>query len=218
MNLLLYGAPGSGKTEFVKYLAKQVGRTLNIKNASELLSMYVGGTEHLLATAFAEAEKNNEMLFIDEGDSLLSPRDGAQRSWEVSQVNTLLNEMENFNGIFAVSTNLIQKLDQAALRRFTFRIHFDFLDDTGKEIFYKTYFAPMKAPKLTDSDKSALHAIERLTPSDYRNVRQQFFYLEDDALSAKEIIEALRLEAQSRDFCGFFKGLGEEKHNIGFGN
>ncbi|MBP5671011.1 MAG: AAA family ATPase [Victivallales bacterium] len=218
MNLLLHGVPGSGKTEFVKYLAKQLGKKLNIKNASELLSMYVGGTEHLLAAAFAEAEKNNEMLFIDEGDSMLSSRDGAQRSWEVSQVNTLLTEMENFNGIFAVSTNLIQKLDPAALRRFTFRIHFDFLDNTGKETFYKTYFAPLNAPELTDADKAELHAIERLTPSDYRNVRQQLFYLEDEKLTAKEIIDALRIEAQSRDSYGSYKGFGEEKHGIGFGN
>ncbi|MBQ9367181.1 MAG: ATP-binding protein [Victivallales bacterium] len=216
MNLLLHGVPGSGKTEFVKYLAKQLGKKLNIKNASDLLSMYVGGTEHLLAAAFAEAEKNNEMLFIDEGDSMLSSRDGAQRSWEVSQVNTLLTEMENFNGIFAVSTNLIQKLDPAALRRFTFRIHFDFLDDKGKEIFYKTYFAPLNAPELTNSDLSALHAIERLTPSDFRNVRQQLFYLEDSELTSKEIIDALRQEAQSRDSFDAFKGLGEEKHGIGF--
>lgn len=218
MNLLLHGVPGSGKTEFVKYLAKRLDKKLNIKNASELLSMYVGGTEHLLAAAFAEAEKNNEILFIDEGDSMLTSRDGAQRSWEVSQVNTLLTEMENFNGIFAVSTNLIQKLDPAALRRFTFRIHFDFLDNAGKEIFYRTYFLPLNAPELTDADRADLHAIERLTPSDYRNVRQQFFYLEDAALTAKEIIDALRLEAQSRDAYGSYKGLGEEKHSIGFGN
>ena len=216
MNLLLHGVPGSGKTEFVKYLAKQLGKKLNIKNASELLSMYVGGTEYLLAEAFAEAEKNNEMLFIDEGDSMLSSRDGAQRSWEVSQVNTLLTEMENFSGIFAVSTNLIQKLDPAALRRFTFRIHFDFLDDAGKETFYRTYFAPLNAPELTEADKRELHAIERLTPSDYRNVRQQLFYLEDEKLSAQEIIDALRLEAQSRDSYGTYKGLGEAKHGIGF--
>ncbi|MBR0457696.1 MAG: ATP-binding protein [Victivallales bacterium] len=216
MNLLLHGVPGSGKTEFVKFLAKQLGKKLNIKNASDLLSMYVGGTEHLLAAAFAEAEKNNEMLFIDEGDSMLTSRDNAQRSWEVSQVNTLLTEMENFNGIFAVSTNLIQKLDPAALRRFTFRIHFDFLDNAGKETFYHTYFAPLHAPELTDSDRTALHTIERLTPSDYRNVRQQLFYLEDADLTAKEIIDALRLEAQSRDSYGSYKGLGEEKHGIGF--
>ena len=100
--------------------------------------MYVGGTEARIAAAFAEAELNGEILFFDEGDSLLGARDGAVRSWEVSQVNTLLAEMEKFRGIFIISTNLIQKLDQAALRRFSFRLHFDYLTDEGKEIFFKT--------------------------------------------------------------------------------
>ena len=217
MNLLLHGVPGSGKTEFVKYLAKCVDRKLNIKNASDLLSMYVGGTEHLLAAAFAEAEKNNEILFIDEGDSMLAPRGEARRSWEVSQVNTLLTEMENFNGIFVVSTNLIQKLDPAALRRFTFRIHFDYLDNTGKEVFFRTYFGGKDLPEFTDDERAALHAIDRLTPSDYRNVRQQLFYLNNVCLTNAEIIEALKAEAQSRDSQGEYKGLGEERHGIGFG-
>ncbi|MBQ7650139.1 MAG: AAA family ATPase, partial [Victivallales bacterium] len=217
MNLLLHGVPGSGKTEFVKYLAKSLGRKLNIKNASELLSMYVGGTEHLLAAAFAEAEKNNEILFIDEGDSMLSSRDNAQRSWEVSQVNTLLTEMENFSGIFAVSTNLIQRLDPAALRRFTFRIHFDFLDDAGKDTFFRTYFSHLGLPEMTAGERDALHAVGRLTPSDFRNVRQQLFYLsEAERVSCSEIIDALRLEAASRDSQGEYKGLGEERHGIGF--
>ena len=63
----------------------------------------------------------------------------------------------------------------------------------------------------------SLHAIERLTPSDFRNVRQQLFYLENADLTAAEIIEALKLEAQSRASYGSYKGLGEERHGIGFG-
>ena len=174
--------------------------------------------ERLLAAAFAEAEKNNEILFIDEGDFMLTARDNAQRSWEVSQVNTLLTEMENFNGIFAVSTNLIQRLDPAALRRFTFRIHFDFLDDSGKDIFFRTYFKHLNLPETTAEEAESLHAIARLTPSDFRNVRQQLFYLsEAEKVSNAEIIDALRLEAQSRDSQGEYKGFGEEKHGIGFG-
>ena len=217
MNLLLFGVPGAGKTEFVKYLAKQLGKKLCVKNASDLLNMYVGGTEQRIAAAFAEAEINDEILFIDEGDSLLGARDGAHRSWEVSQVNTLLSEMERFRGIFIVGTNLIQKLDQAALRRFSFRLHFDYLLNEGKEIFFNTYFThPMGLPALSDEEKKKLHAIESMTPSDFRNVRQQFFYLADENLSNAEIIEALEAEITSKTSGSNYKGLGNVVNKLGF--
>ena len=67
MNLLLFGVPGAGKTEFVKYLAKQLDKPLCVKNAGDLLNCYVGGTEQRIIAAFAEAEANGEILFIDEG-------------------------------------------------------------------------------------------------------------------------------------------------------
>lgn len=217
MNLLLFGVPGAGKTEFVKYLAKQLGKKLCVKNASDLLNMYVGGTEQRIAAAFAEAEINDEILFIDEGDSLLGARDGAVRSWEVSQVNTLLSEMERFRGIFIVGTNLIQKLDQAALRRFSFRLHFDYLTNEGKEIFFNTYFTrTMALPALDEKEKKKLHAIDSMTPSDFRNVRQQFFYLADENLSNTEIIEALATEITSKTSGANYKGLGSVVNKLGF--
>ena len=217
MNLLLFGVPGAGKTEFVKYLAKQLDKKLCIKNASDLLNKYVGGTEQRIAAAFAEAELNKEILFIDEGDSLLGARDTAMKSWEVSQVNTLLAEMERFRGIFIVGTNLIQKLDQAALRRFSFRLHFDYLANEGKEIFFSTYFTkPMNMPPLTEDEKRRLFAIESLTPSDFRNVRQQFFYLDDDKLNNSEIIEALETEISSKTSGSNYKGLGKVVQKMGF--
>jgi len=216
MNLLLFGVPGAGKTEFVKYLAKQLDKPLCVKNAGDLLNCYVGGTEQRIISAFAEAEANGEILFIDEGDSLFSSREGASKSWEVSQVNTLLSEMERFRGIFIVGTNLIQRLDQAALRRFSFRLHFDYLTNEGKEIFYQTYFKPLRMPKLAEKEKKSLYDIDQMTPSDFRNVRQQFFYLEDSELTNSEIIEALASEVASRTSGNNYTGLGKIANRMGF--
>jgi hypothetical protein len=85
-------------------------------------------------------------------------------------------------------------------------------------MFFRTYFKHLNLPKLTAAERNALHAVERLTPSDFRNVRQQLFYLsEAEKMSNSEIIDALRLEAQSRDSQGEYKGLGEERRAIGFG-
>ena len=75
-----------------------------------------------------------------------------------------------------MGTNLVQKLDPAALRRFSFRLHFDYLTDEGKEIFFGTYITrPMGLPELDEAEKKRLFAIDSMTPSDFRNVRQQFF-------------------------------------------
>ena len=184
---------------------------------TDLLDCYVGATEQRIAAAFAEAELSQEILFIDEGDSLLSTRENAIRSWEVSQVNTLLTEMEHFRGIFIVGTNLIQRLDQAALRRFSFRLHFDYLNNEGKEIFYKTYFTrPFGLPELSGKEREALFSIDTMTPSDFRNTRQQFYYLEDSNLSNAEIIEALASEIAGKNAGSSFKGLGNIVNNMGF--
>ena len=116
-----------------------------------------------------------------------------------------------------MGTNLIQKLDQAALRRFSFRLHFDYLLNEGKEIFYNTYFVnAMKMPELNEEEKKKLFAIESMTPSDFRNVRQQFFYLADENLSNSEIIEALEAEITSKTSGNNYKGLGNVVNKLGF--
>ena len=57
MNILLTGAPGSGKTEFVKYLAATLGCPLQMRRASDLKSKWVGETEQNIAEAFREARE-----------------------------------------------------------------------------------------------------------------------------------------------------------------
>ena len=108
-------------------------------------------------------------------------------------------------------------MDQAALRRFSFRLHFDYLNDEGKEIFYNTYFVkPMNLPELNTEEKQKLFAINSMTPSDFRNVRQQFYYLADENLSHNEIIEALETEITSKTSGTSYKGLGSVVNKMGF--
>ncbi len=57
----------------------------------------------------------------------LSDRRDAQRNWEVTQVNEFLTQMESFDGIFICTTNLMERLDQASLRKFAFKVKFDYL-------------------------------------------------------------------------------------------
>jgi transitional endoplasmic reticulum ATPase len=89
------------------------------------LDKYVGESEKNIADMFAVARQQNAVLVLDEADSFLADRRNAQRSWEVTQVNELLTQMEAFDGIFICTTNLMEKLDPASIRRFAFKVRFD---------------------------------------------------------------------------------------------
>lgn len=127
ISLCLYGPPGTGKSEFVKYVAWRTGRPLVHRRVSDLVSCWVGQTERNIAAAFEEARRDGSLLLFDEADSFLRDRRGAQQSWEVTQVNEFLQQLEAFPGVCACTTNLVAHLDQAALRRFVFKLEFRFL-------------------------------------------------------------------------------------------
>lgn len=185
MNLLLWGPPGTGKTEYVKYLGAELRSKVVVKMGSDLLDMYVGGTEERIAAAFAEAEAEKAILFLDEIDGLLQSRVRADHSWEVTQVNELLHQMENFGGVMVGATNFFDNLDQAVLRRFTFKIEFGYLDDAGKRIFFERMFKS----KLSGAEAARLDAVANLAPGDFRTVRQSLYYLGSDVDNAMRIGE-----------------------------
>jgi SpoVK/Ycf46/Vps4 family AAA+-type ATPase len=111
INMLFWGLPGTGKTEFVKYVAKQTRLPLIIKRYSDLENPYIGECEKNIKNAFREARRKKAILFIDEADSFFTSRENAQRSWEVSRTNEFLTQMENHTGIFVCCTNLLPTLD-----------------------------------------------------------------------------------------------------------
>ena len=119
----LYGPPGTGKSAFVRWVAQQLNKPLLLRRASDLLSQWVGGNEKNLAQAFEQAKRDDAVLLIDEVDTFLQPRESAVRGWEVSMVNEMLTQMESFNGLLFATTNLMQGLDAAAMRRFDVKVH-----------------------------------------------------------------------------------------------
>src|SRR5262249_49163191 len=125
--ICLYGPPGTGKTAYGRHVAESLDRPLLVKRASDILSPYVGEAERNIARMFHEARLEGAVLLLDEADSLLRDRRGAVRAWEVTQVNEMLTQMEAFEGIFIASTNLIDSLDEAAMRRFDARVRLDYL-------------------------------------------------------------------------------------------
>ncbi len=123
--MLFYGPPGTGKSALAEEVARRNQLPVITRTASQLLSKYVGENEKNLAAAFAEAKSLGAVLILDEADSFLAPRRNAQRSWEVSQVNELLVQVERFHGWLICTTNFLEGLDEAALRRFALKVRFE---------------------------------------------------------------------------------------------
>ena len=164
-SLCLQGPPGTGKSAFVRYLAERMRLEVMQKRASDLMSCWLGGTEQNIAAAFAEARDTGAFLIFDEADSLLADRRGAERSWEVSQVNEMLTWMESHPLPFACTTNFGEHLDAATLRRFVFKVALDYLSPEQVEAGFRTYFG------LTPPAEIA--TLTALTPGDFAVVRRK---------------------------------------------
>lgn len=195
--LCLYGPPGTGKTAFGRWLAEQMGMPLHIKRSSDLMSMWVGGTEKNIARAFRAAERENAILLIDEVDSFLQDRRSAQRSWEVSQVNEMLTQMESFPGIFIASTNLMDGLDQASLRRFDMKTKFDFLKTDQAWHLLARYCRLMGLPEPGDILQKRLSRLHNLTPGDFAAVSRQSRFRK--IVSGEVLVAALETETALKE-------------------
>ena len=188
-SLCLQGPPGTGKSAYARHLADRLGMAMLHKRSSDLLSMWVGETEANIAAAFAEARDECAFLILDEADSLLADRRGADRQWEVSQVNEMLTWMESHPLPFACTTNYAERLDSATLRRFVFKATFRFLPPATLAHAFRAWFE-LDAPP-------AVCRLANLTPGDFDVVRRKAALLgqerDPDALA-----EMLKAESEAK--------------------
>jgi SpoVK/Ycf46/Vps4 family AAA+-type ATPase len=205
--LCFYGAPGTGKTALGEHISRALGKPLIVKQASDLISKFVGETEQNMAAMFKEAELEKAVLLLDEADSFLSDRRGAQRSYEVTEVNEMLQQMERYNGIFVCTTNLLDRIDQAALRRFTFKIKFKPLTKEQREKMFVTEALAGDATKFDDALRTRLAKLEQLSPGDFAAVKRQVDILATE-FSADEFIEQLEAEHRIKPEVREARGMG----------
>ena len=131
--VLLYGSPGTGKTSTAKNIAKITGRNIMIVDIPKIQNKWVGESEKNLARIFSEYSTAKSkfdkapILLFNEADALLGKRINANTSIDQlnnTMQNILLQELEDFEGIFMATTNLIKNLDTAFDRRFLYKIEF----------------------------------------------------------------------------------------------
>ncbi len=195
--ICLYGPAGTGKSAYGRYIAQKLKKPLIIKKVSDLMDMYVGGTEKNIAAAFGEAKKKQAVLVFDEVDSFLSERGNAQRSWEVSQVNEMLVQMENFDGIFIATTNLMENLDKASLRRFDMKLEFGYLKPTQAWELFVAFHEVIDLKKIDRSLETKIKSLHALTPGDFAAVVRQSRFRKVE--KSEDFYKRLQEEANVKD-------------------
>jgi SpoVK/Ycf46/Vps4 family AAA+-type ATPase len=170
--ICLYGPPGTGKSAFAKHIAEVMGKTALVKRASDILAPYLGQTESNMADMFRQAKADGAVLILDEADSFLRAREGAKRSWEITAVNEMLTQMESYEGLFFATTNLMDQLDSACLRRFDMKINFGFLKQAQRLSLCREVCESLHLD-LSLAYEANLNAMEKLTPGDFENVLRQ---------------------------------------------
>lgn len=191
--LCFYGPPGTGKTAFGHWLAIQLGKPLLTRRASDLISPYVGMTEQNFARAFEQANDDGAVLLLDEVDSFLQDRRKAHHSWEVSAVNEMLTQMESYRGLFIASTNLMENLDEASLRRFDLKINFGYLAPEQITDLLRQYLRQMRLKKPDSLKLARLLRQSSLTPGDFALIARRARF--NPFIDANQVVDALLAES-----------------------
>jgi AAA+ superfamily predicted ATPase len=196
--LCFYGPAGTGKSELARHIADELEKPLLVKRASDLLDMYVGQTEQRIAGMFNEARQREAVLVLDEADSFLRDRRTAHQSWEVTQVNELLTQVEAFEGIFIATTNLMETLDAASLRRFPWKVRFHWLKPAQRWALFAQELLRLGG-SLAEAEalKGDLWGLERLTPGDVAVVVRQY-ELWGETPTAQAFYDRLCLEVAAK--------------------
>ena len=198
MNLLFFGPPGTGKSELARYIARHLGREVLCRRASDIIDAYLGATEKKIREAFREAEADEAILLFDEADTMLFSRGRAVRSWEISFTNEFLVQMERYRGILICTTNRMEDLDSAAIRRFNQKMGFNYLTSEGNETFYRRMLGPLVNSPLTVRDVEALKSLSTLTPGDFRVVRDKYAFQPEGQITHARLLDALSLEVSAK--------------------
>ena len=184
---LFYGAPGTGKSTLAKEVCKRLKKKPMLRSYADIQSMYVGQGESNLKDAFEEARRRDEVLILDECDSLMINRETASKGWEKSMTNQFLTELDKHEGIFFATTNFLDGLDAACLRRLFIKMEFEWLNNAQKLRAFNLFFNRRKR-KLPGLD-----AIDFLAPGDFKAIQQRALY-EPEEPSDERLLELLRDE------------------------
>jgi SpoVK/Ycf46/Vps4 family AAA+-type ATPase len=152
--IMFCGEPGTGKTLCAEIMANALGLQLYQISIPQVMSKYIGETEKNIAQIFQTAKANHAMLLFDEADSLFTSRVKVESSvdkFSNMETNLLLQEIERFEGIIILTTNLDKSIDKAFQRRIQFKVTFPFPEAEYRAAIWELLF-PKECPVSEDMD------------------------------------------------------------------
>jgi AAA+ superfamily predicted ATPase len=184
LTMLFYGLPGTGKTELVKQIAKKNNRVLLLVDIASIKSKWVGESERNIKRVFYEYKmalkfyENEPILFFNECDALIGKRNhvaNAVDQMNNSMQNIVLQELEDFQGIFVATSNLIENIDKAFDRRILYKLLFDQPEETTRLAILKSQFPDVESDILEEISERY-----NLSGGQIQNIKKK--YLVDEIL------------------------------------
>jgi SpoVK/Ycf46/Vps4 family AAA+-type ATPase len=196
------GESGTGKTLAAGILAHEIGRPMYRVNLSQLVDKYVGETEKNIERIFQAAQAVQAILLFDEADALFSQRVQVGSSMDRFanlQTNTLLQEIEAYDGISILTTNLDRNIDPAFRRRIQFHVEFPFpAADERAELWRR--LLPASVPTDGSLDFRRLGARFEISGGNIRNALLRGAYRareHDRPLAMADVEEAAAFECRA---------------------
>ena len=196
--LCFYGPPGTGKTAFAAGIAERLDRPIQVCQAADILGPYVGMTERNIASAFDKASSKGAVLLLDEADSFLQDRRRADKHRQFTEVNQFLTSLEHFQGYVVCTTNLVEGLDPAALRRSDFKVEFGAMNETQARRMVAMFLQRLgrRRTKAGEKELERLSGVE-LVPGDFAVALRQGIMSPENA-SVQTVVDTVLSEARMR--------------------
>lgn len=214
ITVLLYGSPGTGKTETVYQLAKKHNRPIFKVEISETKSMWFGEIQKLVKKIFTDyynfkkTQKICPILLFNEADAIIGKRKSAGSSsvsdTENAIQNVLLEELENFDGILFATSNLVANLDSAFEHRFLFKVKYENPSTENAAKIWRS-----KLPILSENEALQLASQFSYSGGEMENIARKSI-MDEIVFGTKPNFERIL------SFCENEKWNSKPKNTIGF--